>query len=201
MAKGTKRGEGRSETKPAAAPRGKTKAQEELDRFRARSAAAAAPGGAPPSPFSTAIPWVMPAGPGGAPGWALPPSVMPYPGMPGMPSMPGMPAMPAMPAGTGGIGDRVGSTLGLGVDVVNQLLAGSVRLLQGLAGGAYGYAPQAYGGHGGGHGHGCGCGCDCGGGCGCGGGCDPCLSDCCGYDCCGVMGAGGCCRPSVGNCC
>jgi hypothetical protein len=195
MAKGTKR----SETKPAAATRGKTKAQEELDRFRARSAAAAGTGSPPSSPFSTAIPWVMPVGPGaGAPGWAMPPSVVPYPGMPGMPTMPA-PGMPAMPAGTGGIGDRVGSTMGLGLDVVNQLLAGSVRLLQGLAGTGYGYAPAAWGG---GHG-GCGCGCGggCGCGCGCGGGCDPCLSGCCGYDCCDVMGAGGCCRPSVGNCC
>jgi hypothetical protein len=196
MAKGTKR----SDTKPAAAARGRTKAQEELDRFRARSAAAMGAGGTAASPFSAAIPWVMPVGPGGAaPGWALPPSVMPYPGMPGMPAMT-VPGMPTAPTGTGSFGERVGSTMGLGVDVVNQLLAGSVRLLQGLAGAGYGYAPAAWGGGHGGCGCGCGSGCGCGCGCGCGG-CDPCLSDCCGYDCCCVMGAGCCCRPSVGNCC
>jgi hypothetical protein len=198
MARAAKPGDKGKDSKPATAPQGKTKAQEELDRFRARSAGAQAPGGAPAS-FAMAVPWMMPAaGQGGAPGWALPPSVMPYPTMPPMPGMQGIPGMqgvPPMPSGAGmsGVTDRMGSTLGLGFDVVNQLLAGSVRLLQGLAGAGYGYAAQGWGGHHG-HDHGCGCGCGC--------GCDPCLSDCCGHDCCGHDCCdNSCCRPSVGNCC
>jgi hypothetical protein len=197
MAKAAKPGDKGKDSKPAATPQGKTKAQEELDRFRARSAGAQAPGGMPPSPFPVAVPWMMPAGHGGAPGWGLPPSVMPYPSMQGMP---GMPPMPSGAGGMSGVTDRMGSTLGLGFDVVNQILAGGVRLLQGLAGASYGYGAQGWGGHGwGSHGHGHGCGCGC--------GCDPCLSDGCGHDCCGHDCCGydccdnSCCRPSVGNCC
>lgn len=190
MARATKPGDKGKDSKPATAPQGKTKAQEELDRFRARAAGAQAPGGAPPSPFPVAVPWMMTAGHGGAPAWGLPPSVMPYPAMPPMQGMPGMLPMSSGAGGVSGVTDRMGSTLGLGFDVVNQLLAGSVRLLQGLAGAGYGYGAQGWGGHG--HGHGCGCGC----------GCDPCLSDGCGHDCCGYDCCdNSCCRPSVGNCC
>jgi hypothetical protein len=122
----------------------------------------------------------MPAGEG-VPGWAVPPSVAMLAHGPG-----GYYA--AMPqggphGGQGSLTHSLGSTIRLGVDVVNAALAGGVRLLNGISGAAYGHGEQGHGHH------------DC--GCGCNSGCDCCGDDCCGSDCCGCE----CCQPGVGSCC
>jgi hypothetical protein len=118
----------------------------------------------------------MPAGHEGVPGWAIPPSVAMLPHGSGgyYAAMP-----PGGPHGQGSLTDSLGSTIRLGVDVINAALAGGVRLLNGISGAAYGYGERGHG-----H-HGCGCGGHCGG------------DDCCGSDCCGCE----CCQPGVGSCC
>jgi hypothetical protein len=80
--------------------------------------------------------------------------------------------------GAGSLLSQLGSTLRLGVEVVNAALAGSARMLNGMSGLSYGAEPGWYPG---------GCGSDC------------CGQDCCGQDCCG--GCEPCCEPSVGRCC
>jgi hypothetical protein len=161
----------------AAAP-SMNKAQAEFARYMNRIHAQQA-GGAPA--------FLMPMGylPGGEmmPGWAVPPSVamLPHPGGVGG-------YAPPFPHG-GGAGDnslstRLGSTIRLGVDVINAALAGGVRLLGGISGAVYGHGDAGYG-----HEH---CQCPA-----CREGC--CASECCGYDCCG--GCDPCCSPSVGTCC
>ncbi|HYM02484.1 MAG TPA: hypothetical protein VET85_06020 [Stellaceae bacterium] len=110
------------------------------------------------------------------PGWAVPPSVV----VPQAPWGAGGHEMPPGPIATGSLGQRLGSTVRLGVDVVNLMLAGGVRMLGGLAGGYE--AGWQQGGHGS---YGCGCGC----------------GDECGVDCCRLLGGDECCRPSVGRCC
>jgi hypothetical protein len=119
--------------------------------------------------------FIMPGGEG-APGWAIPPSVAMFPR--------GGAGYFAPMASGGGFGGgsltSIGSTLRLGVDVLNAALAGGVRFLNGVSGAAYGEQDYAGGG--------------CGRGCGCGGGCGD---SCCGSDCCGCE----CCQPGVGNCC
>jgi hypothetical protein len=76
------------------------------------------------------------------------------------------------------LGDRLGTTLRLGIDVINMALAGSLRMLGGA-----GY---------GGHEQDCGCQCGCGG--------HTRQESCCGDDCCGSYERD-CCTPSVGSCC
>lgn len=119
----------------------------------------------------------MPGGEG-MPGWAVPPSVAMMPGPGGHGFFAAMPQAGTFPEGS--LSHRLGSTIRLGVDVINAALAGSVRILNGIAGA---YGGEQYG-HGYGH-AGCGCGCDC------------CGDDCCGVDCCGCE----CCNPGVGTCC
>jgi hypothetical protein len=70
--------------------------------------------------------------PGGGPGWAVPPSLT---------MMPGGGYFAAAPQGhhpEGSLTTRLGSTLRLGVDVLNAALAGGVRFLNGVSGAAYG---------------------------------------------------------------
>jgi hypothetical protein len=123
----------------------------------------------------------VPAGNEGVPGWAVPPSVaMLTNGSGGYYA-----AMPqGGPHGQGSLTDSLGSTIRLGVDVINAALAGGVRLLNGISGAAYGHREHGHGRQG------CGCGCN-----SCGDDC--CGSDCCGSDCCGCE----CCQPGVGSCC
>jgi hypothetical protein len=194
MAKDDKRAE-RNKRNAAEKRTASSKAQVEMNRYRARRRAAEAEPGATP-PFSGSTAWAVdPAAPGAATGWPLPPSVMTYPAVPGaVLAAPGGPL--AQATATGSLAQGLGSTLSLGVEAVNTLLYGGVRLLQGLSGMTYGYG-YSYGQAA----HGCGCG---GGGCGCGYSCgSSCCGQycCCGYDCCTVLGSCGCCQPSVGNCC
>lgn len=124
----------------------------------------------------TAPVFMMPYPQGAAmPGWAVPPSVAMMSGY--------GPAGPSgQMAGSGSLTHRLGTTLRLGVDVLNATLAGGARLLHGVSDIGYGYAGTAY------HHEGCDCGC-----------CDCCQDDCCGCDCCDCCET--CCHPGVGNCC
>lgn len=153
-----------------------SKAAAEFRLFKeAREAAAAASeGGTPASSSSPSGAWSAP--PMTAlPPWAMPPSFsLPQSpqGWGGMLPQPGL-VQPA-PLAVGSLGDRLGSTLRLGIDVINMALVGSLRLLGGI-------------GHGN-HEHG-----------GCGS--HSCAEHCGGYNCCCVFEHNDCCTPSVGNCC
>jgi hypothetical protein len=139
------------------------KAQAEFEKYMKRMQAQ---GGVPG--------FMMPSGEV-VPGWAVPPSVAMMTGSAG-----GF-TQPASSAGSA-LGDTLGSTLRLGVDVINAMLAGSVRFLEGVSGAAYGGSGYSADG------------CGCGGGCGC--------NDCCGASCCGTSCCEcDCCQPSVGTCC
>jgi len=126
------------------------------------------------------VPMAVPAGSEAMPGWAVPPSVAMLAHASGSPGF--FAAVPHGGApGQSTLTSGLGSTFRLGVDVINAALAGSVRLLNGISGGAYGYGEPGYGHH----------------GCGCHASFDCCGDDCCGDDCCGCE----CCRPGVGTCC
>ena len=156
----------------------KTKAQAEYERYKAQSGAQAPYGFAPMQGFQPAGPVVFrPIGQGG-PSWAFPPSVAVMPST----SSPGG-YVAASPSSGGTLVDSLGSTLRLGVDVVNAILTGGIRMLTGVS--AYGAGE-----------------CSCGGSCGCSceSCCDPCETECGGYDCCCLFGET-CCQPSVGRCC
>jgi hypothetical protein len=108
------------------------------------------------------------------PAWSLRPGPpAPY-GPPGA-SGPGSYGAPAA-SGGGGYGaimDGMGTTIRLGVEVLNAALSGGLQMINSYGGG-WGSEP-----------------CEC-------AECNPCG----GYDCCSVMGSGcGCCEPSVGSCC
>lgn len=155
---------------------GPNKAQAEFDKYAQRRRAQAAETGAD-----------APAAAGFFPGegltWAVPLGV----GMaPAFPSGPASGQGPGSGPGGGGPGDSaggltesIGTTVRLGVDLLNAALAGSVKILGGFSG-AYGH-----GGHK---------------GCGCGSGyvCESCCEpSCCEPDCCGCES----CHPGVGSCC
>jgi hypothetical protein len=167
-----------ADPKPAAKapePKPATKAQAEFERYKAQGGAVQQPYGFAPTHDPRAAgmyPVILPYPGNSGPGWGVPPSVamLPYPPGPG-----GMQA-----AAGGSLADQLGSTLRLGIDVVNAVLVGGIRVLTGFSG--YGAGEHS-------EGHGCSCGC-----------CDPCKSECGGYDCCCVFGEQ-CCHPSVGTCC
>lgn len=157
----------------------RTKAQIEFDRYQARfdPAPAAAVGGSLGSP----APGLRIGSP--IPAWGSPPSVAPL-----QQQMPQLPMTPAVQVDASAVSERLGSTLRLGVELLNASLAGSLRFLDGLTGMTSGVADALWQ-HGGYPAHGCSCH-------------DPCASECCSYDCCCVMGCDcGCCEPSVGSCC
>lgn len=170
------------------APKTKTKAQAEFERYKARVGAPPAAMAAMTGPSGTGFP--QPAAfpqAGVVPAWAFPPSIAALPQAPGATVFGPASGQPGI-AAAGSLGERLGSTLGLGVDVLNAALASGLRVLGGVSGAvspfgamAWPYAgpyPCSY----------------------CG---DPCLTECCGYDCCCLFGAEGyhCCQGKVGTCC
>jgi hypothetical protein len=124
-------------------------AQQAFGKYRTRLAAFPDPGS----------PW-------GAGQWPAPPSVVP------------MGAAPGKAGAMGSLGERLGDTVKLSIDLLNATLYGAANILAGLG------AEERR----------CGCGCDdARGGCGCGSGGDRC------GDCCDQMGVP-CCRPNVSGC-
>ena len=161
------------------------KAQTEFERYMKRMETQQ-PGSAP----AFMMPFAVTPGNEGVPVWAVPPSVAMLPQGSGSPGF-----FAAMPhGGTQGqssLTSSLGATIRLGVDVINAALAGSVRLLNGISGAAYGYGEPGYGHSNYAHS-----------GCGCHASCDCCGDDCCGDDCCGDDCCGcECCNPGVGTCC
>ena len=154
--------------RPSPPPAAPNKAQAEFDRYSQRrqaQQAAAGPGGAA-GPFGGPFPdggltWAAPFGLGMAPVYVA-----------GPPPGPGG-------GGDGSLTQGIGTTVRLGVDLLNAALVSGIKVLGGFAGG-YGQGQHE--------------GCGCGGGCGCEGCCEPscCQPDCCGCDCC---------HPGVGTCC
>lgn len=134
---------------------GKTEnaAAAEFARYKARMAEGAVP---------VMMPMMMASG--GMPNWAVPPSLAAF-GVPGQ----------APGGGVRSIGEGLGSTVRLGIELLNAVLASSA----GALGGAAMMLPQ------GGYERGeQGCGCDCG----------------CGTDCCAAFGCR-CCEPGISGCC
>lgn len=126
----TRKGTGEtSSTPPAAAAPGVTKAQVEFQRYKARLAAGQPTAGVGRNPV-----YAMPVSfGGGMPAWAVPPSLAMLPQPQGMSALgPAMIGPGAMAAGS--LVDRIGSSLRLGLDVVNAVLAGSARILDGMYG-------------------------------------------------------------------
>ena len=165
---------GKTETKAAMAYR-------RIQEARAAAGAETASGPADAAAGSTTVGATTPGLPPWPSQWPSPPSFsLPQMPMPqnwaGMLPQPGV-VQPA-PLAVGPLGDRLGSTLRLGIDVINMALAGSLRLLGGAGWQGYGQCHER---HSGCHG-------------GCGGGCGN-------YDCCCVFEHEGCCHPSVGTCC
>lgn len=154
-----------SKAPPLSAEEPQNKAQAEFQRYMKRMQAQ--PAGAA-SAFMTPVSFLS--GGEAMPGWAVPPSVAMLPNTPGSAGF-FVPMTPGMMSGQGSLTHRLGSTLHLGVDVINAALASGIRLLNGISGEES-------------------CGCEACGGSDCG---------CCGSDCCG--GCESCCRPSVGSCC
>jgi hypothetical protein len=163
------------------APDGSAKAQAEFQRYKQRMAAGAPGSGAAPQGVYM-VPVAMPPGGTGMPGWAVPPSLASLsPGGAGAfgPTL----AQEAVADGRSLI-HQLGSTLRLGVDVVNAALANGARMLNGAYGLAGGYGEPQWDA----------------GACGCASCCDEgCGSDCGCSDCCGGYSSG--CSPHVGRCC
>ncbi|MDA8051264.1 MAG: hypothetical protein M0002_14895 [Rhodospirillales bacterium] len=144
------------------AERPSSAAEAEFARYKARMAAA--------GPMM--MPVMMPPGgvmPGAMPGWAVPPSLALF-GAPGG-------AAGGSAGGVRTIGEGLGTTVRLGIELLNAVLASSA----GALGGAAEMLPHGEGWRGE-HGYGCGCHC------------------CCATDCCALMGCG-CCEPGISGCC
>jgi hypothetical protein len=141
-------------------PAQESKAQAEFARYKQRIEASG-----PAAPFASPLPV------GAIPAWSLQPAFAA--------------AEPQGAAGsstTTSVVQGLGTTIRLGVDVLNAALANSVAM---LGGAARAWSSTSCG-------------------CACGWSCDDCCDccDCCGYDCCCVMScACGCCEPRVGACC
>jgi hypothetical protein len=159
-------GEAKSEPKTTA----KNRAQAEFERFKARTGA-------------TSAPFVAPLGftaSGPVPAWAFPPSLAALPPTAGGAGG----GFPVTGIAAGSLGERLNTTLVLGLDLLNAGLAGGIRLLGGLSGVATGLGAGAWPGPDAHH-----------------GACDPGHGGHGACDCCCVMGTHGDCQPSVGTCC
>jgi hypothetical protein len=143
---------GTSSTPSSAEASGVTKAQAEFQRYKARIAA----GQVTPAAGGNPVYAVPVSFGGGMPAWAVPPSLTMLPHPQGASAFgPAMFAPSAM--ATGSLVDRIGSSLRLGLDVVNAVLAGSARILDGMYG-RYEYDEMRYG---------------------CGSCCESCCNECC----------------------
>ena len=140
---------------PAPAPAAPNKAQEEFDKYARRRDAQASGGG---GPF-----------PGDGLSWNVPLGV-------GMVNLGGPQANRAVrdvEHAAGSVAEGLGTTVRLGVDLLNAALFSGVKILGGFTGAYGGQHPQ---------------------GCGCDSCCEP---DCCEPSCCECD----CCNPGVGSCC
>lgn len=154
---------------------GPNKAQAEFDKYaQRRREQAAEPGAGAPAAAgffpAEGLTWAVPLGVGMAPAFPSAPA-----------AGPGGPGSGAAGLGdtVGGLTESIGTTVRLGVDLLNAALSGGVKILGGFTG--------AYG-----HGHHDGC------GCGSGHVCESCCEpSCCEPDCCACE----CCHPGVGSCC
>lgn len=152
---------------------GPNKAQVEFDKYaqRRREQAATGPEVAAAGLFpGEGLTWAVPLGVGMAP--AFPSGPAPGPGRPG-------PGDAGLGDAFGGLTESIGTTVRLGVDLLNAALSSGVKILGGFTG-AYGHGHYE----------------DC--GCGSGYVCESCCEpSCCEPDCCGCE----CCHPGVGSCC
>jgi hypothetical protein len=157
---------------PTTPPAGEaTKAQAEFARYKGQQPSS--PGTGPGAAFASPLPTAA------VPAWSLQPPAPP-PGPPGHGPGPGPAwgdAASTVESYTS-IVEGVGSTIRLGVEVLNAALSSGLVMLTGVGDAVgWGLGTSGYDDH---------CSCE----------------DQCGYDCCSVMGCGGgCCEPSVGNCC
>ena len=154
---------------------GPNKAQAEFDKYAQRRREQAATG-----------PEVAAAGsfPGGGLTWAVPLGVGMAPAFPSGPASGQGPGGAGLGDSVGGLTSSIGTTVRLGVDLLNAALFSGVKILGGFTG-AYGH----------GHHEDCGCGS----GYVCESCCEPscCEPSCCEPDCCGCGG----CHSGVGSCC
>lgn len=161
----------------AAARTQQSKAAAAFQRFKAAGAAAAA--ATEGSATSSAAPVGATPSPVAMPPWPTPPSFSLSQPPQGWGMLPQPSVVQSAPLAVGPLSDRLGSTLRLGIDVINMALAGSLRLLGGIGSGGHEHCcggVHGYGGH-------------------------ACAEQCGGYDCCCAFEHDHCCTPSVGNCC
>ena len=121
------------------------------------------------------------AGHGMALGWAMPPSYVPTPPWSGGYRGTAQALSPSGSAMASDVGQSLGATLRLGLDVFNALLSSTMSALAGAAAMSHADGPPGYGDGWNGHG-----------GCGCG--------SCAGRDCCDII-ACSCCQSRVSGCC
>ena len=160
-------------TKTTTKPATPNKAQAEFEKYTRRRQAQAASTG----PTARVVGPEVAAGTLPASGltWAAAPGV----GMPvyvGGPP-PGPDSGGGSAAAAGGLTESIGTTLRIGVDLLNAALFNSAKILGGFTG-SYGYDRHDD--------RGCGCGCE-----------SCCEPSCCQPDCCGCDS----CNPGVGSCC
>jgi hypothetical protein len=164
-----------AETPASAQSAAQTSAQSEFQRYKERLGSSGLTGGQ-----MMMVPVGLPRGMPGIPAWALPPSVAAIPAVAGWPAA----AQDASGAAQTLVG-ALGTTLKLGIDVINAALFSSARALEGVSGMAPGYRAAEYG------------------------GCSCSEQSCCECDCCQDCGCAQCCceprcspcRPGIGNCC
>jgi hypothetical protein len=162
---------------------GPNKAQAEFEKYTQRRRKQAAAGALASESASTTRPEVAASSPfpGGGLSWAVPLGVGMAPvylgGPPPGPGGPGAGGAGSLGEAVGGLTAGIGTTVRLGVDLLNAALFNSVKILGGFTG-AYGYGHHED--------------------CGCGYACESCCEpSCCEPDCCGCE----CCSPGVGSCC
>jgi len=172
-------------TSASGAPAAESKAQAEFARYKER--VQPAEGSAQTAAFASPLPMAA------IPAWSLqpppaaatPPGAGPGWGPPGQWAPGQWGRGPSSGADSPSVSQGLGTTIRLGVDVLNAALSSSLLMLGGIGQtvGAVAWRDGSCG---------CDAGCDC---------CGPCACDCCSALDCGCGTCGGCCEPSVGTCC